>query len=208
MTAQEQFASVLRRRYACRLFDTEHTITDSDIAYILDCGRLSPSSFGLEGWHFYAVISPEKKKKLYAACFMQEAVLTAGLAVVIVCRKAASYKPESSFVRERASRFPGGLDAFIPDYTGYYDYLKNNNLLDSWSRAQTYIPCTSMMIGAAGAGIDSCALEGFENQAVLEILELDPSVWDTGIICVFGYARDKTVPEKIRMPAGEITSYV
>ncbi len=197
------FLEAMRRRYACKLFDPARPLSAVDIDYILECGRLSPSSFGLEHWQFYAVTSPEKQAALYQACFQQECVRTSALSVVAVTRRAAAYKPDSSFITERGSRFPGGLEVFVADYSGYYDYLEQNGLLDQWARAQCYIACANMMTGAAAAAIDSCAIEGYDNDKVLALLGLESGDWQTGIITVFGY-RAEAARQKIRMPKERI----
>ena len=128
--------------------------------------------------------------------------------MVAACRRGSSYDPDGDFVQSRGSRFPGGIEVFNADYRGYYTFLEHEGLLDHWARSQCYIACANMMTGAASRGIDSCAIEGYDNQAVLKTLGLDPSIWETGIITVFGYEAGEGIREKIRMPPGEIITYV
>jgi len=208
LTSRQDFLSVMNHRYACKLYDTGRKLASDDISYILECARLSPSSFGLEHWQLYAVSTPKKIAALKDACFAQDAVGTAALAVVAACRRGSAYEPGSDFITERGSRFPGGLDLFVEDYRGYYEYLAENGLIDHWARAQTYIACANMMNGAAVAGIDSCAIEGFDNEKVLSVLGLDPVIWQTGIITVFGYSAAEDDREKIRMPSSRIITHV
>lgn len=197
----------MRRRYACKIFSRERALGDDDVAYILECARLSPSSFGLEHWQFFAVRSESMTAKLRASCFDQDAVGTASLVVVAACRRGAAYDPAGEFVRERGCRFPGGLGVFVADYKGYYDFLKQNDLVDHWARSQCYIACANMMTGAAAANIDSCAIEGYDNALVLAALGLDPEIWETGIVTSFGYAANTDSREKIRMAAERIITY-
>ena len=65
-----------------------------------------------------------------------------------------------------------------------------------------------MMTGAASAGIDSCAIEGYQDRAVLDLLALDADLWETGIVTVFGFSAETGPREKIRMPVSEIVTYV
>lgn len=205
---EEKFLAVLRRRYACKLYDESRSISDADTAFILECARLSPSSFGIEHWHLFAVRSRDVVAGLKKACFDQDAVGTAALVVVALARRAWAYDPDGKFIALRGCRFPGGLSVFRSDYRGYYDYLAANGLTDHWARAQCYIACANMMTGAASAGIDSCAIEGYDNLAVLELLGVDSEKWETGIVTVFGYSAEEAPREKIRMPASEIVTYV
>jgi len=198
----------MRRRFACKLYDRARSPSDEDTAFILECARLSPSSFGIEHWHLFAVRSGAAIARLSEACFAQDAVGTAPLVVVAACRRAWAYDPDGDFIASRGSRFPGGRGVFVDDYRGYYDYLRDNSLLDHWARSQCYIACANMMTGAAAAGIDSCAIEGFDNEAVLGILDLESAKWETGLIASFGYSAEKELREKIRMAPSEIITYV
>ncbi|HNY18160.1 MAG TPA: NAD(P)H-dependent oxidoreductase [Treponemataceae bacterium] len=205
---KETFLTTLKRRYACKLYDSERVLSDADVDYILECARLSPSSFGIEHWHLYAVRSRDVIGRLRSACFDQDAVGTASLVVVALARRAWAYDPEGAFIAERGGRFPGGLSVFREDFRGYYEFLETNGLTDQWARAQCYIACANMMTGAAAADIDSCAIEGYDDGAVLSVLGLDPKKWETGIVTVFGYSAEEAPREKIRMNASEIVTYV
>ena len=210
MTAHDanSFLFVMRRRFACKLYDTARPLAEDEIDFILECARLSPSSFGIEHWHLWAVTGAEKKSKLFDACFAQDAVGSAPLVVVAVARRERFYDPESEFIRARGSRFPGGLSVFVDDYRGYWEYLKSNGLTDSWARAQCYIACANMMTGAASVGIDSCAIEGYDNKRILAALGLSCDDWQTGIVTVFGHSAETEAREKIRMSREEIITRV
>jgi nitroreductase len=208
MNGSIDFLGIMRKRYACKLFDANKPLDDESVAFILECARLSPSSFGLEHWHLFAVRSAAAIASLKTACLDQDSVGTAALVVVAACRRGASYDPDGDFVQSRGDRFPGGIDVFNADYRGYYKFLEREGLLDHSARSQCYIACANMMTGAAYRDIDSCAIEGYDNHAVLKVLGLDPAIWETGIVTVFGYEAGEGVREKIRMPPGDIITYV
>jgi nitroreductase len=200
------FMDAMLRRYACKLFDGKPLPREIE-DYILECGRLSPSSFGLEPWRFIAVRSRSLiDEGLFEACFRQEAVRTASLVVAILALRAGFYGPDADFVKERATRFPGGHPVFRADYVGYYEFLEKEGRLEEWARAQTYIACANMMTGAAAAGIDSCAIEGYDERRVLDALGEDGSSWRVGIVVSFG-RRAESPREKIRAPFAEIAEY-
>lgn len=54
---------IFKRRYACKKFDASKSIADSDFATILESGRLSPSSFGFEPWHFVVLQNKTERQK-------------------------------------------------------------------------------------------------------------------------------------------------
>ena len=201
----EAFLSAMLHRFACKRF-ADTPIPPDLLEAILECGRLSPSSFGLEGWRFQVVASYEVRQKLFEACFSQEPVGTAPISIVITVRTALAYHPEGAFVRQRGERFPGSLEDFIADYRGYYDFLTATGRTACWSRLQGYIAAANMMTGAASAGIQSCAIEGFDETQVLALLGVDRQKWQVALVIAFGYPTEPERP-KIREPLHELVSY-
>lgn len=49
-------------RHACKAFDPMHKISEEDFKFILETGRLSPSSFGYEPWKFVVVQNKELRE--------------------------------------------------------------------------------------------------------------------------------------------------
>jgi nitroreductase len=197
------YLALLHRRFACKKFISGKSLPESTRDYILECGRLSPSSFGLEPWHFFGIELPTPDSPWVGACFDQEAVATCSLLVAIAVRTAPSYDPDSEFVRTRSERFPGGHPVFRADYEGYHRFLVRSGRLPHWARSQTYIAASTMMTGAICAGVDSLALEGFDEDRVLALLGLDTAAWAIGICLAFGY-RDEEIRPKIREEAASI----
>jgi len=64
MTIREDVLTAFRFRHACKRFDQNRRISDVDFDTILECARLSPSSFGLEPWRFLVVQNPNIRGKL------------------------------------------------------------------------------------------------------------------------------------------------
>ncbi len=198
-TKAKGFLTLLQRRYACKRFSSRYTADEGTISYILECGRLAPSSFGLEHWQFEVISSREGISALGDLCFGQEAVCTSSFAVAILVRNADFFKPDSGFIRARAERFPGGYEVFRPDYQPYYEFLESVRRTEHWARAQSYIAASFMMIGAASIGLDSCPIEGFDEAKLLDLVGKDSSLWLPGIVAVFG-KRDEEIRQKIREP--------
>lgn len=206
------FLEAMDRRYACKLYDGKPLSADQ-VSFILECGRRSPSSFGLEHCFFVSnEAMPDgaatcRREALFEACFSQDAVKTAGLVVAILVRRAAAYDPDSAFVVQRSCRFPGGHQVFKADYEGYHAFLKETGRLEEWARSQSYIACANMMTGAACAGIDSCAIEGYREEAVLAALGKDLAEWRVGILVVFGRAAEAR-REKFREPLESLVEHL
>lgn len=48
-------------RHACKAYDPSKKISEEDFRFILETGRLSPSSFGFEPWKFLVIENPDIK---------------------------------------------------------------------------------------------------------------------------------------------------
>ena len=201
------YLELMKRRYACKRFKKNCPPRDDVARYILDCGRLSPSSFGLEPWHFVLVSSAEKIARLGEACFSQEPVFTSSFSLAILVRREDHYRLEAEFIHSRAERFPGGNGAFAEDYRGYHDFLDNAGRVMAWARAQAYIACANMMTGAAAIGLDSCPIEGFDEARVLEVVGKNARDWAVGLVVCFGL-RDEEIRPKIREEIGSISERI
>lgn len=199
-----EFKDLMQTRFACKKYK-DQKVDDDIIKYILDCGRLTPSSFGFEAWSFHVVINKELHEKLYKACFEQESMKTSAFSIVL-CTPNTSMSANDPLVIERGKRFPGNIEEFLDDYRGYYDYLNDNNNIGPWLKAQTYLVCSNMMNAAVEKDVQSCAIEGFVNDKVLDVLNLDKSKNSVGIIMTFGY-RDEPIRDKIRLGLDEVTTF-
>lgn len=60
----ETIINALNFRHATKIFDSSKQVSDKDMQTILESGRLSPSSLGLEPWRFVVIESQELKDKL------------------------------------------------------------------------------------------------------------------------------------------------
>jgi nitroreductase len=207
-----ELSDAIEARWACKLYDAAAPLTRDDEDAILEAGRLTPTSFGLEHWRFVAVRDEALRMKLFGACFMQEGVRTAPLTVITLVRTARFYAPDSDFVKARAARFPGGHPVFVDDYRGYYEFLSSRGELEHWARSQAYLACAAMMYAAADRGYASCAIEGYDEAKVMDalsdhLLGFDREDWRVGILCTFGKPGEPR-RERIREPLEELVTRI
>ncbi|MFA6891985.1 MAG: nitroreductase family protein [Sphaerochaetaceae bacterium] len=186
------FRDAMAHRFACRSYRDE-PVSDQIVREILDCGRLTPTSFGLEGWVFH-VVGGVDRVRLCRACCDQMMVREAPLSVVLLARTAKYYDPDGSFVRSRYARFDDST-LLVEDFRGFYEELRKTGALDSWSKSQCYLAAANMMTGAKCLGVDSCALEGFDNLMVLGLLGLKSEDWITAMVIPFGYSAVAETPK-------------
>ena len=206
----KSFEEAMNFRHACKLFDENKKISDEDIRFILEAGRKSPSSFGMESWKFLVITNDDLKSKLRPACWNQVQI-TSCSHLVVVLAGIESAKPESGIVEKRFTRreMPQEqLDFYMNLYSSHLkDTLSDDEKLFAWTSKQSYIAAANMMTGAASLGIDSCPIEGFEIDKVEEILELDKSKYRVSLILPFGY-RVNEQSEQLRLEFDEVVEFI
>ncbi|WP_320033837.1 NAD(P)H-dependent oxidoreductase [Halarcobacter sp.] len=187
---EKTFMEAMDFRHACKVFDETKKISEEDITYILEAGRKSPSSFGMEPWKFLVITNEELKAKLRPACWDQ-VQMTSCSHLVIILAAIDAVKPESGVPRKKFGRreMPEEkYDFYLNLYANHLaDTLSSDENVYSWTARQTYIAAGNMMTAAAVKGIDSCPIEGFEKEKVEEILGLDTTKYQLSLVLPFGY---------------------
>ncbi|NOX16096.1 MAG: NAD(P)H-dependent oxidoreductase [Epsilonproteobacteria bacterium] len=209
MNKKEMFMEAINFRHACKLFDEDKKITDEDIKYILETGRLSPSSFGMEGWKFLVITNQPLKEELKEFCWNQPQITTCSHLVVVLAA-INPLKPQSGIPQKRFQRrdMPQEMiERYVDVYKNYIEAIGDDKNIFAWGARQTYIAAANMMNAAAAIGIDSCPIEGFEKGRVDEILKLDTKEFQTSLILPFGY-RAKPQPERLRLDFDEVVEYI
>ena len=100
---KEQFLEAMNFRHACKVFDENKKIESEDLDFILEVGRLSPSSFGMEPWKFLVVQNQDLKEKLRPFCWNQPQITTCSDLVVILS-KIDDLKPQNEYVGKMFGR--------------------------------------------------------------------------------------------------------
>ncbi len=184
------FSQAMDFRHACKAFDENKKISQEDITYILEAGRKSPSSFGMEPWKFLVITNEELKAKLRPACWDQVQI-TSCSHLVIYLAAIEDVKPQSGVPRRKFARreMPEEkYDFYLNLYSNHLaDTLSTDEKVLAWTARQNYIAAGNMMTSAAIKGIDSCPIEGFEKEKVEAILDLDTTKYQVAVIVPFGY---------------------
>ena len=206
------YLEILKFRHACKIFDESKKISAGEFDFILEAGRLSPSSTGLEQWDFLVVQNKELREKIKAVSWNQ-AQITSCSHLVVILAKIKEVKVGSSYIDKMiARRADKNIEAIAARQKFYNDFLLSNfknddELTFQWSHEQCMIAATNMMNAAASLGIDSCPIEGFDRHALNEILGLDESEKRVAIVVPFGY-RLNPQPEKYRRQRSEVVTWI
>ncbi|MBW5447602.1 NAD(P)H-dependent oxidoreductase [Cohnella sp. CFH 77786] len=215
---KQEILKAYRFRHACKVFDAHKKISDDDFRFILETGRLSPSSFGLEPWRFVVVQDAALREKLRPACVGAQGQLpTASHFVIILARGEAGLRHDSDHVMKmmkEIQHMPEETVQFVSKI--YKSFVEtrledNDRLIFEWASKQAYIALGNMMTAAAQIGIDSCPIEGFDPQRVISILHKEGIMNgnDFGAACMaaFGYRQEDPKRPKARQRLEEIVEW-
>jgi len=207
---ENKFSEAMDFRHACKVFDEEREISKEEIDFILEAGRKSPSSFGMEGWKFLVISNKALKKKLRPACWNQVQITSCSHLVVILSA-IESVKPSSSIPAKRFSRRKLSSEQ-LENYLGLYSShlektLSTDENIYNWTSKQSYIALANMMTAGAYIGIDSCPIEGFEKEKVEEILKIDTSKYQVSVLVPFGFRLNEQ-SEKLRQDFNEVVEFL
>lgn len=193
------FSQAMNFRHACKIFDESKNISPENVKNILEFGRLSPSSFGLEPWKFLVVRDAQLRAKMKPLCWEQVQVTTGSFVVVYLNYLPSFFEKNSEFLRQRVARkqLKPETENFVLNTIN--QYIEKLPSVNEWTKKQVYIALANMMTGAASLGIDSCPLEGYDLQPMKNLLKehVDWNVFDISVLCAFGY-RIKEQQPRIR----------
>jgi nitroreductase len=209
-----EFLKAMHFRHACKLFDEQKKISQKDFNVILEAGRLSPSSFGLEPWHFLAIENAKTKEALKEAILNQPQVTTCSHLVILLSRKAKFFKAKSGYLDKMFGRLAKDIKIVEAYKNGFQGFLHNILEADTtnWAKMQTYIAGANMMSAAAFLSIDSCPMEGFNakkltSSLIKNVPEFDEKSYKIAFVIAFGY-RVNEPGDKIRSCVEEISTFV
>jgi nitroreductase len=215
---ENKFLDAMNFRHACKEFDETKKISDEDFNFILETGRLSPSSFGFEPWKFLVIENKNLKEKLKTFTWGAKGQLfTASHFIIILARKDMRY--DSEFIQHMMRDIKHMPEETQKAYAKFYNdfqtkdfkLFENERALFDWSCKQTYIAMTNMLTGAAYLGIDSCPVEGFDmdigEKFLKEDLDIDTQKFGISVMIAFGYRKHNPKRGLIRQELKDIVSW-
>ena len=195
-------------------------MAEDDFRFILETGRLSPSSFGFEPWRFVVLQNVSLREKLLPITWGgQKSIPTASHLLLLLSRTKSSFMPDSEYIahimndvrRVPAEALAGIRARYRTFLESDFELIDNDRAMFEWASRQTYIALANMMTAAALIGIDSCPIEGFQKSGVEAMLReeglLDGDEFGLSCMVAFGY-RAREPREKTRRPIDEVVRWV
>lgn len=206
------YLEALSRRYSVKKFNKE-IIPQETLHNILESGKLSASSLGLQPYKIIVVESEEMKQKLIPAFYNPSQISTCSHLVVIISKKIIEenyirgYFNHISEVREIPLKtldlFKNSINQHISQKTG--DEIFN------WAEKQSYIVLANLMYAAAIENIDTCPMEGFRQDVIEDILNINPETEKVTVTLALGYRSEEDHfqhMKKVRKPNEKLFKFI
>lgn len=191
----DQLLDQLNWRYATKVFDSEKKIAATLWQKLEQSLILTPSSFGLQPWHFLVVTSQEMKEKLRGHSWNQSQVTDCSHFLVL----AANTEMGEAEVDEWVETMAKNTKTDPASLVGYRGVMVNflagmsEDAKAHWAKHQTYIALGQIMASAAFLNIDACPMEGFDHAEYDRVFDLSGKKLFSSVACALGYrsAEDK-----------------
>jgi nitroreductase len=214
MSQTKQLLDALQWRYATKVFDTAKKIP-TDVWDALEQSLvLTPTSYGLQPYHFLVVQDAAKRAALLPNSWGQKQVVDCSHFVVFTARTEMKEADVDRFVK-RSAEVRGVPAESLAAYRGMMlgDVVNGprGKIAHEWAARQCYIALGNLMTAAAVLGVDACPMEGINPPEYDKILGLEDSGYKTVVALALGYrsANDKYASlAKIRYETAELVKVV
>lgn len=189
-------------RRSTRYYQVDKKISDSDFELIIDAGRKAPNGLALEGWKF--IVLTGDFSKIEEATYGQPHVQNASHVVALVNYKMehVNAHPEvitdnliaKGLTQEQASR--------------YIDSVNAKGSGTQYMREQLMFAGSQMVLQAAGLGIGSVIVGGYDPVKFADAINLDTDKYEVGLVIDFGYAVEGEVKARTLRPIEEVVEHI
>lgn len=200
---RNDFEKAMHFRHACKLFDETKKMSQEDLDFILEAGRMSPSSCGMEQWKFLVVRDEKLKAAIRPVAWNQPQITTCSELVVVLYKK--QMRSNTPYIQAEYKKV-FGADEVGDWYKNFIDPMSDASL-ECMAMNQCHIAAANMMTAAAFIGIDSCPIGGYDKAALENVLPIDKSLYGVALMIPLGY-RAKEQQRRIRSDISELVEYI
>ncbi|MGZ5264928.1 MAG: NAD(P)H-dependent oxidoreductase [Kaistella sp.] len=205
------YLEALKKRYSVKKFDPAKKVSPEIVQRILEAGKLSASSMGLQPYTILIVESREMLQNLIPAFYNPSQIASCSHLIVIVSKKniegsyVDGYFRHISEVREIPVENLGSFRKNIESYTD------SNADVQIWAEKQSYIVLGNLMFAAALEHVDSCPMEGFRKKIIEQILAINTQKESIAVTLAIGYRSEDDEfqkMKKVRKPDEKLFKFI
>lgn len=190
----------LEWRYASKRMNGERVPQDK-ISNIIEAIRLAPSSMGLQPYTVLVIEDEALKAQIQAVAFNQPQVVESSHLIVFAAWETISPTQIGEYIRHTAEvrNIP---EASLDDFRKILLNMVGNRTPEQnfdWAARQTYIAFGTALVAAAAEQVDATPMEGFDQVALDELLNLKEKGLRSVTLLPLGY-RDAEKDWLVNLP--------
>ena len=207
------YVQALEKRYSVKKFDCDRKVSHQQLNRILEAGRLSVSSLGLQPYKILVVQSEEMLKKCIPAFYNSSQISTCSHLVLLVSKKSIDegyinrYFDHITKVRNIAA---DSLLSFRSSISNFIQTKDENSLLH-WTEKQAYIVLGNLIFASALEEVDTCPMEGYDAEKLQQILGVNVASERISVALALGFrAKDDVFQsmKKVRKPDENLFTFI
>lgn len=160
-------STAIETRRSIKAYDTEHKMTQAEIDQLMSLAMLSPTAFNIQNWRFVTVTDPVLRHQIRAVSWNQAQVQEASLLIVLTADLNAWAKQPERYWKNAPK---AASDILVP-MIGHY-YANNAQVQRDEAMRSCGMAAMTIMLAAKEMGYDTCAMDGFDFDAVAKLLNL------------------------------------
>jgi len=196
---------LIESRISANYFEPAAPVSDEQVAELVRLATLAPSAYNVQNWQFVAVRSQEAREKLRELSFGQQKVVDAPVTFIISGTLRAQ--------EQVAAALKPAVDKGILIQPVVDSWTRMAQSMDGDERAQrdealrsASLAAMTMILAAEGMGLSSCAMTGFDAQALHAAFGLAANEVPVMLVAV-GQAAQGNWPQKPRRPLDDVLRY-
>jgi nitroreductase len=188
----------ITERRSVKVFDPQHQMTEEEISKLMSLAMLSPTAFNIQNWRFVVVSDPVLRHQVRAVSWNQAQVQEASLLIVLTADLNAWDKQPERYWQNAPKE---ASDILVP-MIGHY-YSGNEQVQRDEAMRSCGMAAMTIMLAAKEMGYDTCAMDGFDFDAVAKLLNL-PADHIPTMFVVVGKALKEAQPRGGQLDMSEV----
>ena len=188
----------VRGRRAVKWYDPDHRMPEETFRHIMEHALLAPTAFNIQNWRFVRVTDPEQRRAVRAVAWDQAQVTDASELLVLCFDTQAWERNPEQYWRNA----PQPVQDFLVPAIGEYYRGKPQVQRDEGMRSCGLVGQTIMLL-AKELGYETCPMDGFDYQAVGEIIRL-PEDHEIAFMIAIGKGTKEPWPKPGQLPLDEV----
>ncbi len=188
----------IESRRSVKDFDPTHKMSQAEIDQLMSAAILSPTAFNIQNWRFVVVTDPVLRQQIRTVSWNQPQVEKASLLIVLTADLKSWTKQPERYWKNAPKK---AQDQLIPMISNFYE--GNEQMQRDEAMRSCGMAAMTIMLTAKEMGYDTCPMDGFDFDAVANMLNL-PDDHIPGLFVVVGKALKEAMPRGGQLAMNEV----